>query len=176
MPRALTASPTPSPTNHAVTITFPAEPPESDALTYSFDFGDGTPPTGFASINSATHAYAAAGRYTVTASVRDAGHPAVTSSRVQIVHQPLTAGRPAASAQIVFDASRNKVWNVNPDSDTVTRIDGAGLTKDFETAVGLKPRTLALRPDNSEAWVACEGSDQLRVLNAASGALLQALD
>jgi DNA-binding beta-propeller fold protein YncE/mono/diheme cytochrome c family protein len=172
---SLTSSGNPAPVGSSITFTLNATDPDGDPLTYSFDFGDGTPPTAYSSANGAAHTYTAAGRYTVVGGVRDGAHGPVTTSRVQIIHRPLTAGRPTASAQIIYDPSRNKVWNVNPDSDTVTRIDGAALTKDFETPVGTEPRTLALRPDNSEVWVTCESSDQIYVLNATSGSVLATL-
>ncbi len=157
-----------------VTFTLSATDADGDSLTYSFDFGDGTAPTPFTTADAAAHTYAGPGRYVVNGSVTD-GVETVAAELLQVVGLPLTAGRPTASAQIAYDALRGKVWNVNPDSGTVTRIDGAALAKDFELAVGIEPRGLALRPDQSEVWVVSEGSDQVHVVDAASGAMLQAL-
>jgi DNA-binding beta-propeller fold protein YncE/fibronectin type 3 domain-containing protein len=86
-----------------------------------------------------------------------------------------SVGLHTASAQIIHDAGRNKVWNVNPDANTVTRIDGVTRGKDFEIAVGAEPRSLALRPGGAEVWVVSEGSDQIHVLNADTGGVLATL-
>jgi DNA-binding beta-propeller fold protein YncE/fibronectin type 3 domain-containing protein len=169
----LTSSQNPAPVNTSLTFALTATDADGDTLTYSFDYGDGTPPTAYSTANSAAHTYTAPGRYTVVGSVTDGVNGPVMRSLVQIIHLPLTAGRPTASAQIIYDSSRNKIWNVNPDSDTVTRIDATGLTKDFEVTVGTEPRSLALRPENAEIWVASESSDQIHILDAASGAVLQ---
>lgn len=169
-----TASANPGPVNTSITFTLNATDPDTDPLTYSFDFGDGTPQTPFVSANNASHTYTAPGRYTVTGFVTD-GTFTESNSLVQIVHLPLTAGTPTASSQIIHDDSRGKVWNVNPDSDTVTRIDVADLSKNFEVGVGTEPRSLALRPDNSEVWVVSEGSDQIHVLDAGTGGVLATL-
>jgi DNA-binding beta-propeller fold protein YncE len=79
---------------------------------------------------------------------------------------------PTVSTQILFDPARNKVWTVNPDSDTVSRLDAGSLSKDLEIAVGVKPSSLALKPDGSALWVVCEGSSELWSLNPATGAVL----
>jgi DNA-binding beta-propeller fold protein YncE len=157
-----------------VTFTVSASDADGDSLTYSFDFGDGSPQTPFTPANEAAHAYDAPGRYTVTGHATD-GVSTVYESLVQVVRLPLTAGRPAASSQIIYDPSRGKVWNVNPDSDTVARTDGATLAKDFEVAVGTEPRGLALRPGQAEVWVVSEGSDEIHVVGAGNGAVLEAL-
>ncbi len=164
----------PAPTGADVTFTASASDADLDPLTYSFDFGDGTPQTPYSPSISALHNYGAPGRYTVTGFVTD-GTTIVSSTIVQIVHLALPPGEATASAQIVYDAARSKVWNVNPDSNTVTRIDSAGLTKDFEIPVGVEPRSLALGPGSSEIWVTCESSDEIYVLDAVSGAPLQVL-
>lgn len=171
---SISSSSEPSLANSSVTFTINATDADNDALSYSFDFGDGSGQGAFTLNKSASHTYTSPGRYTVFGRVKDAVGT-VTASTVQIVHLPLTATNAVASAQIIYDASRNKVWNVNPDSDTVTRIDATALTKDFEIAVGAKPRTLALRPGNAEIWVTCESSDQIYILSATNGVVLQTL-
>ncbi len=171
---SFTSSASKSLVNANVTFTLNATDANNDGLSYSFDFGTGAGQGAFTLNKAASFTYTAAGRYTVFGRVRDSAGT-VTTSIVQVVHFPVTATNAVASSQIIYDNSRNKVWNVNPDSDTVTRIDGNSLAKDFEITVGDKPRSLALRPDNSEIWVTCETSDQIYVLNANTGALVQTI-
>src|SRR5207237_202100 len=106
------------------------DPNFGDTLQYSFNFGDGTPPTAFATNTTAQHAYSSPGRYTATARVSD-GIATVSTNLFLIAHFAQTSPLPAASAQIIYDAFRSKVWCVNPDSDTVSRINATNLTKDF---------------------------------------------
>jgi DNA-binding beta-propeller fold protein YncE len=171
---SFTSSANPAQVNMPVTLTLNATDANNDALSYSFDFGDGGGFGTFSLNKSASHTYTSAGRYQVSGRVKDA-IGMVTTSIVEIIRLPLTATNAVASSQIIYDASRNKVWNVNPDSDTVTRIDANALTKDFEIAVGFEPRSLTLRPNNAEVWVTCENSDQISILSATNGTVLQTL-
>jgi hypothetical protein len=171
---SLTSSASKSLINSSVTFTLNATDANNDNLSYSFDFGAGGGQGAFTLNKTASFTYTNAGRYTVFGRVKDAGGT-VTTSMVQVAYYPLTGTNAVASSQIIYDSSRNKVWNVNPDSDTVTRIDGNSLAKDFEIAVGTKPRSVALRPGNAEIWVTCETSDEIYVLSATNGVVLQTL-
>jgi DNA-binding beta-propeller fold protein YncE len=143
----------------------------ADTLTYSFNFGDGTAATAFSTNRTAQHTYSAPGRYTIIGRVSD-GSVTVSKNLMVIVHHALTSPGATASSQIIFDTGRGKVWCVNPDSDTLSRIHATTLAKELEIAVGTKPRSVALKPDGSAIWAACEKSDELWVLDANTGALL----
>ena len=152
-------------------VTFTASATDANVgedLAYSYDFGDGTQ-TGWSSSASATHTYNAPGRYVVTVFVDD-GYHTTPFQRLQIVYRPLTANPPTKSSQVAYDTALSKVWIVNPDIDTVTRIDANTSARDFEPAVGKRPAAVALRPSVSEAWVICHDSDEIRILNCSSGA------
>ena len=140
----------------------------SDTLTYSFSFGDGSPATAFSTNRTAQHSFNSPGRYTVLTRVHD-GSVTVSQTLLVIVHHPATALNAGASAQIICDPARQRVWCVNPDSDTISRVHALSLAKESEIAVGAKPRSLALRPNGATLWIACEGSDELWVVDAASG-------
>lgn len=155
------------------TVTFtvdPGDPDSLDTLLTSFSFGDGSAPTAFAASNSANHAYTAPGRYRVTARVSD-GVAMATRQLFAVVTYPATGSAPVSSSPMVFDPLRGKVWCANPDSGTITRIDSASLLKEAELAAGVEPCALALAPDGSSLWVACKGSDELRVYHPATGNL-----
>lgn len=137
-------------------------------LTYSFDFGDGTS-SDWSSSASAAHSYAAPGRYVVTAFVDD-GYTISTRTFVQIVHRPVTAIAPTKSTQVAYDTVTNKVWIVNPDIDTVSRLDAVTRVRDFEQPVGIRPSSVAIRPGASEVWVTCRDTGDIRVLNSSTGA------
>jgi YVTN family beta-propeller protein len=47
----------------------------------------------------------------------------------------------------VFDATTNRLWNVNQDHDSVSVVDATSLTRIAEHAVGSAPRMLARAPD-----------------------------
>ena len=91
-------------------------------------------------------------------------------SGTQIVHRPLTANPPAQSATVVVTANGERVWAVNPDTDTVTAVDADDQEKAFESRVGRTPRTLAQAPDGT-IWVVNEGSHDISVLDAGNGAV-----
>lgn len=141
-------------------------------LSYSWDFGDGTPPTPFSSTTSAQHAYAAPGHYAVRVTATD-GVGTTSASRLQTVHRPVTASRPTRSSTIV-QTTAGLVCCVNADNHSITAIDGSGAHKVFEVATGRGPRTLAEGP-NGALWVACEGDATVRIHDGISGALMATL-
>jgi hypothetical protein len=158
-------------TDTAVTFTASATDGNvGEELFYSYDFGDGVQ-SSWSSSASATHTYSAPGRYVVTVRVDD-GYVISTRTLVQIVHRPLTANPPTKSGQVAYDATLNKVWIVNPDIDTVSRIDANTRARDFEIAVGLKPSAVAVRPAVGEVWILCRDTGDIRVLNSSTGAAI----
>jgi YVTN family beta-propeller protein len=143
----------------------------TDVLQYSFNFGDDSPITAYSTNRSVQHIFSGPGRFTVIARVTD-GITTVSKTLLIIAHYTQTSPPATASSQILFDAVRGKVWCVNPDSDTLTRIHATTLAKEVEIPVGTKPRSLALKPDGTALWVVCEKSDELWVFNPGNGALL----
>src|SRR5262249_45617711 len=95
------------------------------SVTFHWDFGDGTlvdstePET--------THLYKDAGHYTVFVTATDAAMNDALATSLLTAHYPLTAAPPHNSTSIVVDGERHQVWNVNPDSNTVSVIDADGL-------------------------------------------------
>jgi DNA-binding beta-propeller fold protein YncE len=137
-------------------------------LLYSWDFGDGSAPTPLSKNATATHAYAAPGRYSVVLTVRNTFGRS-SCALVQIIHNPLTALPAVSSSPIIHNGGR--VFTVNPDNDTVAAIDEHSLTKAWEAVVGDNPRTLAEAP-NSDIWVVNQDEATVSMLSASTGRLL----
>jgi MYXO-CTERM domain-containing protein len=148
-------------------VTFSAHAEGSGAITYSWNFGDGTI-TDPSADASASHVYAAPGHYAVIVIARDQTG-ARSASFLQTIHRPVTSPRATASSTIVHDPSRHRVCNVNADNDSVSCIDTETLKRLFEAPVGAHPRTLAIGPDGS-IWVSNQDAGTLSVLRA-DGAL-----
>lgn len=137
-------------------------------VTYRWNFGDGTI-VGPGAAGVAEHTYASAGHYTVIVVATDANANRTSTSWIQTVHVPLTAQPPSNASSIVFDSSRNRLWNVNQDAGSVSVVDAASLLRIAEHAVGPAPRTLARAPDGN-IWVTLQGSSELVVLSPEDGA------
>ena len=145
-----------------------SDPDPNTTLQYKFSWGDGTADTQFSTSNTASHTYAAPGRFTAIVTVTD-GTFNVTQPVTVIVIYPQTPVPAVESSQIVYDSVRNKVWCVNPDSDTVSRVDATTLAKEVEIAVGKNPRSLAFNPGGSALWVACGGASEIDVIDPVAG-------
>ena len=134
--------------------------PEGDALTFTWDFGDGETAEGA----EVTHTYARAGRHPVTLRVTST-EGSRSCSATQVVHHPPSA-RSRASSTIVTSAGR--VFVVNPDADTVAAFDADTDTLAFEAPVDARPTTLAVADDGT-IWVTCRDADTIVHLDPASG-------
>lgn len=150
--------------NQLITVTAAAT--GTGTLEYRFNF-DGT--WGAWSTNaSAGFTYTTTGRPRVLAQVRDAaGNIVTTSLKLLVITAPPVGPRPTQSSTLAIgdDAGTRRVWSVNPDSNTVTVINAVTGVKVAEYAVGVSPRGIA-RDANGRYWVTCQGSDEIRVLNA----------
>ena len=93
----------------------------SPIATYTFDWGDGSPPTGPDQSPTATHTYRAAGTYTVRATVTDtAGKSSVATSTVTVRDDPpvasvsVTPSSGRAPLDITADASGSSDTDATP--------------------------------------------------------------
>jgi uncharacterized membrane protein YgcG len=75
-------------------------PADTNGLTYSWDFGDGTSPTPLSSSASTPHAFAAQGTFAVRLTVVDAGGNAGVSTAAALVSVGATPGAPGACGQL----------------------------------------------------------------------------
>jgi DNA-binding beta-propeller fold protein YncE len=139
----------------------------SGPVTFHWDFGDNA--SADSSIPEASHRYTDASHYTVIVTAQDPD-TSTTAAFVQTVHHPLTSTPPHNSTSILVDASRHHIWNVNPDSATVSLIDSMTLQRVREVPVGQEPHSLAQSPDGT-IWVTNQMSDEVVVLEPTMGAL-----
>jgi YVTN family beta-propeller protein len=79
---------------------------------------------------------------------------------------------PRHSSTLIVETSTgaDRIWNVNPDNDTVTASSAAGVVL-AEIPVGDRPWSLARRPGQQRIYVTNKGSASITVLNSATHAL-----
>jgi YVTN family beta-propeller protein len=136
-------------------------------VTYSWNFGDGSPSTPFSPNPSVTHTFPQSGLYVVTLSARDAANIITTRTFLQAVATTKTNNSPSNSTPIIYETragNSSRVWVVNPDNDSVSIIDSITNTVSSTINVGLSPRTLAVAPDG-RIWVANKESATISIIN-----------
>lgn len=173
----------------ALTFTATASDPNvGQNLFYRFDFGDGTS-TSSTQNPTINHTYSIPGRYVVTAYVTD-GTIQVSTTTTQIVYNAPTATAPSISAEMAYDASRNKVWVVVPDGNdddanagtapqgTVVKFDGLTRTVNNRLVLGAnsEPVALAIRPGNAEVWVANKRAGTVSIIDANTALVINTMN
>ncbi|MEM1182527.1 MAG: PKD domain-containing protein, partial [Acidobacteriota bacterium] len=161
---------------------------ENDPLEYKVSFGDGSPARDWDPAANATHTYTQPGHYSVKVQVRDLrldGSQSVVSEILTVsVLEPVAGPLPQHSSPLALDAVRRVVWSVNPDNDSVARLDADSQTvidtidlrAPLATPVTHRVDPVAVAVDGSgRAWIAARDSDQVVVLSPA-GALVHTID
>lgn len=151
-------------------VTFTAQSTGGANPRYRWNFGDGTPDTTLSTTPSITRSFAAPGRYQVTLTATDNSGETISVSAYQAVYAALTSRAPTRSSSIVFEdraTGNDRIWVVNPDSDTVSIFDSVTNAKLAETAVGTQPRSIAQAPDG-RMWVINTESASLSILNSST--------
>ncbi|WP_447971273.1 putative Ig domain-containing protein [Nitrospira sp. M1] len=144
---------------------------------YKWLFGDNTPETAYSSSATIAHTFQNPGRYIVTLTVKDSSAQEVSRQFYQAIHRPLTESHPNSSMSIRYEVrgGNDRVWNVNPDNDTVSVYDTVTQSKIAEIAVGDEPRSLALAP-NGQIWVANHSSATVSIIDSGSFDVVQTID
>ncbi|MEZ5327257.1 MAG: putative Ig domain-containing protein [Verrucomicrobiales bacterium] len=142
-------------------------------LTYTWNFGDGSSP-GTTSSGAVNHTYSQPGRYTITVDIADDSGQSTQVSYRQVIHPIATAHSPAISQSILYEqraGAHDRVWNVNPDNDSVTVIDATSRLLLTTIAVGDSPRSLALTR-NGHVWVTNKKSASISIIDTATLSVL----
>jgi len=145
--------------------------PQEVSATYAWNFGDGTPQTAFSSQTSIEHTYTAPGNYQVTLYIRQDTEQLQQFGEASVTN-PLAQVLPVHSSTIVFDEDNNRIWNVNPDNNSVTAIDETNYQRVFETKIGLSPQSVALVPGNL-LWTINKMDATISEIDAATGAVVR---
>jgi DNA-binding beta-propeller fold protein YncE len=111
-----------------------------------------------------THSYDKPGHYTIYVTAKDESGSLAGETWTHLVHYPVTEKRPTTSSTIVYDAPRNRVYNVNQDNDTISSIDPMTLMKTGELPVYRDPEALCLSPDG-KLWVLHRDDYAIAIVN-----------
>ena len=145
---------------------------------YKWSWGDGTPDSVFSASPSATHTFAAPGRYQITLTATDDSGRITTATFFQGIHAPLSTRRPTSSSSLVLEdrptGTNDRIWCVNGDNDSVSVFDAVTRTRLAETPVGTAPRSLAIAPDG-RVWVTNVESSSVSILSPSTLAVVQTL-
>ena len=142
---------------------------------FKWDFGDGTGESAYSRSASRSHTYAEPGRYLVTLTAQNGGSEE-SVQYVQAVYGSPTANRAVQSSPVIYQDIGNdgRIWNVNPDNDSVTAINATSGAKITEIPVGDQPSTLALGPDG-DIWVVNARSATISIINSGNLAVDETL-
>lgn len=144
-----------------------SQPPQGEVV-----WGDGqrTPFTGRL---KQRHVYAHPGIYSPQVRMRGPDGALIARAIHLNVHDA-TLHPGVSSSSIGVDPIRRRVWNVNPDDNTVSALSLETGARLFEVSVGDDPRSLALAPDGS-VWVTCHDAALIQVLSADDGSIQKQL-
>lgn len=130
--------------------------------TYTWDFGDGSAPVTTSSPH-VNHIYADVGRYTVLVVISDS-YSQSTCNISHTVHEKISPTGPSNASTIIADAFGNYLWNVNPDNNTLTKINMHPLSYAGEFATGNHPVSLA-QDSLGNIWVANKGDATIQIFS-----------
>lgn len=134
------------------------------AVQYRWSFGDDVKTEFTVDQSQVDHVYAKPGHFAIAVTVKDESTNFSGDTTTHIVHYPTTTGRPTASATIVYDKTRNRIFNVNQDNDSISVVDPDKLEKAGELAVYKDPEALALAPDG-KLWVLHKDDYAIAIVN-----------
>ena len=145
---------------------------------FKWSFGDGTAETPYAATRTISKTFASPGRYQVLITATDDSGVVLTASFYQAIYGTLTAKPPVSSSALAYEvraSGGDRVWNVNPDQDTVTAFNASTNVKSLELAVGDQPVSIAQAPDG-RLWVVNKKSATISIINPATNALAGTLN
>ena len=159
---------------------------ENDAIEYRFVFADGTPATMWSSSSVVNHTFSEVGHFNIKAQVRDI-KPDGTSSVVSttytqtIIMTPIEP-LPVNSSMIALDDVNRVVWAVNPDNDSISRInadstiliDEINLKSLIGVNAKIKPTSVSI-DSFGQAWVTARDINRIIILDD-TGALVNTID
>lgn len=158
-------------------VTYNAVVSGGSNLRYQWNFGDGTATTPLTTESSVSHPFTTAGTPVVTLMVTGGDGTSEEYQFVQPIHNSLTTNKPSTSMSIAYEthSDNDRVWNVNPDNNSVTVFDTVMNAKLAEINVGEAPHALAIAPDG-RIWVSNKSSSTISVIDSESFSVVQTID
>ena len=141
--------------------------PDGDPLTYQWTFGDGATAAGA----SPTHAYAAAGGYTVALTVSDGSATATSTANVSVTPQSIAVTAPAAAPNWGVNSTQTIAWTHNLGAGSSVALD---VSRDGGASWSVIAASVANTgaTSGSYAWVAkgpATASARIRVRSTSGG-------
>lgn len=140
--------------------------PAIAGLTYSWNFGDGTPDTPFSANPNVQHSFTNPGLYYVTVTARNSLGTTAQMTFFKAVATTKTALKPNTSSSLSV-ANGGRLWVVNPDNDSVTAVNTSNNTVIATIPVGKSPRAIAIAPDGN-VWVTNKKSSTISIINSSN--------
>lgn len=160
------------PTQSGFLVTFKINAADTINVPFiAWDFGDGSGLGRYKRSLTATHRYNEPGVYQVFARIQGEDIPLTVA---QTIYNPATNPKPTRSSTIVVDTVHKVVWTVNPDNNSVSRIDMETNQLLEEVQAGIHPRTLALH-ESGAVWVANEDEATVSIVST-TGQVVQKID
>lgn len=155
-----------SPTEVGATVAYRINVIDEIDVEYKWNFSDASGSTSWSTDPSISHQFADSGRYNVTVTVRNSAGNLTTYQFLQVVYDQHTAQQPITSSGLVYEAlaAADRVWNVNPDNNSVTVFDVDRQIKLAEIEVDQNPRSLAIGPERF-VWVVNKKSATISLIN-----------
>ncbi len=129
----------------------------------AWDFGDGTGLGRYKRSLTTTHRFDKPGVYQVFARIQGEDIPLTVT---QTIYNQASNPKPTRSSTIAVDTIHKLVWTVNPDNNSISRIDMATNQLLDEVRAGNHPRTLALHKSGT-VWVANEDEGTVSIVSTA---------
>ena len=143
-------------------------------VTYVWNFGDGTAPVTITGSGAVDHVFSGPGRYIVSVTATDEAGNEARTEFYQAIHEPFSTGVVTASSSILFDAARDRLWNVNPDNRSVSVFDADTGSKIQEISLNGEPHSLAIAND-STIWIVHSVSAGITVVDGSSLNVLETI-
>jgi len=143
---------------------------------FKWSFGDGSQETEWLSSNTVSHHFLEAGRYEITLSATDDTEDELFITGTQLIHEAKDLVFVSQSSSIIVETigTSQRIWNANPDNNSVTITNPSQLQEITEVTVGTSPRNLVQLQD--EVWVTNKHSGTLSIIDSQDLVVIQTLD
>jgi len=164
----------PRPVSPGATATFSVAATDAEtAVEWKLSYGDGLADSDWHTDPNPTHVYQDPGHYDAILQVRDLDGSIVSQRvRATVMNAP-TAPAPFNSSPIIL--SGDKIWRVNPDNDSVSRLNAANGNVEATIPVANDPRSLAADASGN-IWVVCHDDDQLDIIGGGGNSVTASMD